>query len=36
MPKGKFPDYNDDGGLNVLDILEAPSEAKAAVTKMVM
>ena len=32
---GKFPDYNADGGVNMLDILKAPKEAKQAVIDIV-
>jgi hypothetical protein len=33
---GKFPDYNDDGIVNALDVTIAPAEAKMAVFKMVL
>ena len=33
---GKFPDYNEDGGVNMLDVMRAPAERKAELVKMIM
>ena len=32
---GSFPDYNDDEGVNILDVIAAPEEAKAAILKII-
>ena len=33
---GKFPDYNDDGGVSMLDVVHAPPEAKMIVAQMAL